>query len=246
MEFASFPYLTAILLSCVIGLLIILFLPDEKKQAIKQVSAVFSGLTLALVAHRLLHVRHGPGGAAVRRADPLGAVARHQLLQCRRRVQPAHDPADRDRLLHRGAHHAGARTPGEGVLCALLPARHRGLRALHELRPVLHLHLVRRVPLPHVPADRRVGQHAQGVRRDEAHPVPARGQRAHPAGDRLPARGGGGHELRHHHPHAAGDLLPVPAEARLPAAVSSASASWPPSGRSTPGRRSATWPPPPR
>jgi NADH-quinone oxidoreductase subunit M len=48
MEFASFPYLTAILLSCVIGLLIILFLPDEKQQAIKQVSAVFSGLTLAL------------------------------------------------------------------------------------------------------------------------------------------------------------------------------------------------------
>ena len=47
-------------------------------------------------------------------------------------------------------------------------------------------------------------------------------------------------------PHAAGDLLAVPAEARLPAAVSSASAFWPPSGRSTPGRRSATWPPPPR
>jgi NADH-quinone oxidoreductase subunit M len=46
MEFATFPYLTAILLSCVIGLLAILFIPDENPQAVKWVSAVFSGLTL--------------------------------------------------------------------------------------------------------------------------------------------------------------------------------------------------------
>ncbi len=48
MEFTGFPYLTAILLSCVAGLLVILFVPGENRWAVKWVSAVFSGLTLAL------------------------------------------------------------------------------------------------------------------------------------------------------------------------------------------------------
>jgi NADH-quinone oxidoreductase subunit M len=48
MEFSGFPYLTAILLSCVIGLLVILCLPRENKQAVRWVSAVFSGATLAI------------------------------------------------------------------------------------------------------------------------------------------------------------------------------------------------------
>ena len=48
MEFARFPYLSCILLSCLIGLLIIIFLPERRKQEIKWVSAVFSGITLAL------------------------------------------------------------------------------------------------------------------------------------------------------------------------------------------------------
>ena len=48
MEFAGFPYLTAILLSCVIGLLVILIIPEERKDQIKWVSAFFAGLTLIL------------------------------------------------------------------------------------------------------------------------------------------------------------------------------------------------------
>ena len=48
MEYANFPYLTAILLSCLVGLLVILFIPGDRKAAIKWVSAVFSGLTLVL------------------------------------------------------------------------------------------------------------------------------------------------------------------------------------------------------
>jgi len=48
MEFANFPYLTAILLSCVVGLLVILFIPDERKMLIKWVSLVFSGITMLL------------------------------------------------------------------------------------------------------------------------------------------------------------------------------------------------------
>ena len=48
MEFASFPYLSCILLSCVIGLLIILLVPGKRKQEIKWISAIFSGIALAL------------------------------------------------------------------------------------------------------------------------------------------------------------------------------------------------------
>jgi len=48
MEFEGFPYLTAILLSCVIGLLAILITPEERKAQIKWVSALFSGITLIL------------------------------------------------------------------------------------------------------------------------------------------------------------------------------------------------------
>ncbi|MCJ7829841.1 MAG: NADH-quinone oxidoreductase subunit M, partial [Desulfobacterales bacterium] len=51
MEFANFPCLTAILLSCVAGLVIILLLPEAKQQQIKWVSAVCSGLTLALAVY---------------------------------------------------------------------------------------------------------------------------------------------------------------------------------------------------
>jgi NADH-quinone oxidoreductase subunit M len=48
MAFTNFPYLSAILLSCVVGLLVILFIPDERKMLIKWVSVIFSGMALLL------------------------------------------------------------------------------------------------------------------------------------------------------------------------------------------------------
>jgi len=48
MEFAGFPFLTAILLSCVIGFFVILIIPEARKDQIKWVSAFFSGITLIL------------------------------------------------------------------------------------------------------------------------------------------------------------------------------------------------------
>jgi NADH-quinone oxidoreductase subunit M len=45
---AGFPYLTAILLSCVVALLVILFIPEERKMLVKWVSLIFSGITLTL------------------------------------------------------------------------------------------------------------------------------------------------------------------------------------------------------
>ncbi|MFP4387530.1 MAG: NuoM family protein [Desulfococcaceae bacterium] len=47
-HYAGFPVLSAILLSCLAGLLIILFMPPSRDREIKWVSAIFSGLTLIL------------------------------------------------------------------------------------------------------------------------------------------------------------------------------------------------------
>jgi len=54
MEFVGFPYLTAILLSCVIGLFLIIIIPEERKAQIKWVSAFFSGITLILSVYLFL------------------------------------------------------------------------------------------------------------------------------------------------------------------------------------------------
>src|SRR4030067_33851 len=48
MEFSGFPYLSAILLSCVVGFLVILFIPRERETLVKWVSLAFSGVALAL------------------------------------------------------------------------------------------------------------------------------------------------------------------------------------------------------
>jgi NADH-quinone oxidoreductase subunit M len=62
MELASFPYLSCILLSCVIGLLIILLLPEKRKQEIKWISAVFSGITLILSLYLFFTYDKSRGG----------------------------------------------------------------------------------------------------------------------------------------------------------------------------------------
>lgn len=62
MAYADFPFLTLLLLSCVVGLLVILFIPAEKKTAIKQVSAVFSGVTLAVSAYLFIAYDQSAGG----------------------------------------------------------------------------------------------------------------------------------------------------------------------------------------
>ncbi len=48
MQLASFPFLSAILLSCVVGLLVILFIPRGQDTLVKWVSLAFSGMALAL------------------------------------------------------------------------------------------------------------------------------------------------------------------------------------------------------
>jgi NADH-quinone oxidoreductase subunit M len=48
MELTNFPYLSTILMSCVVGLLVILFIPEGRPRQIKWVSAIASGLTLIL------------------------------------------------------------------------------------------------------------------------------------------------------------------------------------------------------
>jgi NADH-quinone oxidoreductase subunit M len=62
MEYVNFPYLSAILLSCVFGLLVILFMPQNRKTAIKWVSAIFSGVTLVLSLYLFFAYDKSQGG----------------------------------------------------------------------------------------------------------------------------------------------------------------------------------------
>jgi len=62
MEYADFPYLSIILLSCIVGLLVILFIPEERKTQIKWVSAVFSGITLILSIYLFVAYDKAQGG----------------------------------------------------------------------------------------------------------------------------------------------------------------------------------------
>ncbi len=62
MEYTNFPYLSAILLSCIVGLLVILFIPEERQMQIKWVSAVFSGITLILSVYLFFAYDKGQGG----------------------------------------------------------------------------------------------------------------------------------------------------------------------------------------
>jgi NADH-quinone oxidoreductase subunit M len=62
MESADFPFLTTVLLSCVAGLLVILFIPEDRKAQIKWVAAVFSGITLILSVYLFFVYDKSRGG----------------------------------------------------------------------------------------------------------------------------------------------------------------------------------------
>ncbi|MCG6892916.1 MAG: NADH-quinone oxidoreductase subunit M [Desulfobacteraceae bacterium] len=71
-EYADFPYLSTILLSCVAGLLVILFLPRERTREIKWVSAIFSGITLIISLY--LFVAYDKGQAGFQFAEKIDWV----------------------------------------------------------------------------------------------------------------------------------------------------------------------------
>jgi len=62
MEYSGFPYLSAILFSCLAGLLVILFLPETRGKQIKWVSALFSGITLVLSTYLFFSYDKSLGG----------------------------------------------------------------------------------------------------------------------------------------------------------------------------------------
>jgi NADH-quinone oxidoreductase subunit M len=62
MEFTGFPFLTAILLTCVAGLFVILVIPEQRQAQIKWVSAVFSGITLILSVYLFFAYDKSQGG----------------------------------------------------------------------------------------------------------------------------------------------------------------------------------------
>jgi len=59
---AKFPFLSAILLSCVVGMLTLMLIPQERKLLMKQVSAFFSGITLLLALYVFIAYDRGLGG----------------------------------------------------------------------------------------------------------------------------------------------------------------------------------------
>lgn len=61
-EYAEFPYLSVILLSCFVGLLAIAIIPEERRGLIKRVSALFSGITLVLSVYLFFAYDKGAGG----------------------------------------------------------------------------------------------------------------------------------------------------------------------------------------
>jgi NADH-quinone oxidoreductase subunit M len=61
-HFTNFPFLTAILLSCVAGFVVILFIPEERKTLIKWVSAAFSGIALMLSIYLFFSYNRAEGG----------------------------------------------------------------------------------------------------------------------------------------------------------------------------------------
>jgi len=62
MDFAGFPFLTTILLTCVVGLLVILLIPERRKSQIKWVSAVFSGITMIISVYLFFAYDKSLGG----------------------------------------------------------------------------------------------------------------------------------------------------------------------------------------
>ena len=246
MEFSGFPYLSAILLSCVAGLMAILLIPAANPRAVKLASAVFSGATLALSLVVFLKYDRELGGLQfVERAAWVPSLGIQYLN--------AVDGFSLPMVLLTGI------VFFTGVL-TMWELEHRvkeffafyfllvtGVFGLFMTLDLFFIFIWYDVSLfPMYPLIAIWGSTAQGVRGDEADPVPAGRQRAHPAGHHLPARAGRRHHLRPHGPHAARHLFGRPTRSWPSCCSTSASASWPPCGPSTPGRRSATWPPRPR
>ncbi len=60
--FATFPFLSTILLACAVGLLLILFIPEDRKGLIKWISLATSGLTLLVALYLFLAYDRVQGG----------------------------------------------------------------------------------------------------------------------------------------------------------------------------------------
>lgn len=61
-QYAGFPYLTTILLACAAGLLLIAFIPENRKRLIRWVSAVLSGYTMVLSVYLFFAYDKNLGG----------------------------------------------------------------------------------------------------------------------------------------------------------------------------------------
>ena len=224
-----------------------MLLPREAARAARIV-ALLTAIAGCAVAFVGAMQQSNPGEVTDDCQGSMDSSARRQLFSGRRRHQPGAGGADRPGgrrgyfifVEHREAH--------EGIFRLLPRVHRRRVRRVPELRRAAAVRVLRTDHHPEIFPHRALGQHAQGIRRDETGALFICRQ---PSGaHRVDRRVGGG--ARPNRPCLArfGGTVESGVPVEFPALgvsrwCSSASRFWRACGRSTRGRRPATSPRPP-
>ena len=144
---SDFPFLSAIMLSCILGLVAILVIPGRQKGLIRWVSAFSSGLSLILCIFLFAAYDRTQGGLQfVEKIVWMKSLGIHYFN--------AVDGFNLPLLLLTGiVHFTGVLTMWEleervkEFFAYILRPRHRSVRLLHEHGPVFPVRLVRRFSL---------------------------------------------------------------------------------------------------
>ena len=140
--YAGFPFLTAILLSCLVGLLVILFIPAHRKTLIRWTSAVFSGIALLFSVYLFIAYDRSQGGLQfVEKILWVQSVGIHYFNGA--------DGFNLPLLLLTGLVHFTGSTDhvetggkGQRIFCPFFPAGLGRLWIFHEPGSFFHLRLV--------------------------------------------------------------------------------------------------------
>jgi NADH-quinone oxidoreductase subunit M len=177
-EMAGFPFLTTLLLSCLVGLMVILFIPAERKVLIRWIGAGFSGISLLLSLYLFLAYDRSLGGLQfVEKVLWLKSLGINYYNGA--------DGFNLPLLLLTGiVHFTGVLTMWKleerikefFALSFLLVLGVFGF--FYEPGSLFSFCLVRCLPVPHVSSDPDLGDHPQGIRGHEALSLPSGGEQS--------------------------------------------------------------------